>query len=209
MDVIKMEPAVDPLDLQIHDSIYEMDENDLLSQQRNLSHLEMTAMKTESVDQSYDIKSEIKVEDDSPETIGFHMVKSEVEEDMFDVDKVKQEQKVEVSSEEDEVLTERIAATSDRIVSSKFDGIAYEENEPVYQISKNPGFSERPAWTHEDEKQLESEIGEKPFRCAVCGKCFSDSGHMKRHERLRHKRQTFQMQSLREQCVVFDAPQKL
>ncbi|XP_069672616.1 uncharacterized protein [Periplaneta americana] len=107
MDVIKMEPALDLLDIQLHGNTYEMEENDPLSEEGNLSHLKVTGMKTECLDQSYDIKSEIKVED-TPVPIGFPMVKSEVDEDLFDVDRVQQEQKVEVSSEEDEVLTERL-----------------------------------------------------------------------------------------------------
>ncbi|XP_069671868.1 uncharacterized protein [Periplaneta americana] len=107
MDVIKLEPAVDLLDLQLHDSTWEMEENDPLSEEGNSSHLEVTDMKTECVDQSYDVKPEIKVEDPTLEPFSFAAVKTEVDQDLLDVDRVQQELKAEVSSEDDEELTER------------------------------------------------------------------------------------------------------
>ncbi|XP_069670651.1 probable serine/threonine-protein kinase kinX isoform X4 [Periplaneta americana] len=73
-----MEPALDLLGSQLHDDTYEMEGNEPLSEERNLSHLEVSGMKTESVDQSYDQKSEMKVEDTTPVPINFPMVKSEV-----------------------------------------------------------------------------------------------------------------------------------
>ncbi|XP_069690867.1 uncharacterized protein [Periplaneta americana] len=106
MDVIKMEPALDLLDIQLHDNTYELEGNDPLSEEGNLSHVDVTGMKTECVDKSYNFKSEIKVEDTTPVAISLPMVKTEVDEDFFDVDRVQREQKVEVSSEKDEVLTE-------------------------------------------------------------------------------------------------------
>ncbi|XP_069672832.1 uncharacterized protein [Periplaneta americana] len=101
MDVIKMEPDADPLRV----NTYEIGENNTLSEEGNLYHLEVTDLKTEYVDHSCDLKSEIKVED-TPVPISFPVVKSEVDEGSFDVDRVQQKQKVEVSSQEDEVLTE-------------------------------------------------------------------------------------------------------
>ncbi|XP_069669290.1 uncharacterized protein [Periplaneta americana] len=106
MDLIKMEPEVDPLDLQVHNT-YEIEENKASSEEGKLPHLEVTGMKAECMDHSYEIKSEIKVED-NPVPMSFAFVKSEVDEDLFDVDRVQQEWKVEVSSEEDEVFPESI-----------------------------------------------------------------------------------------------------
>ncbi|XP_069671224.1 uncharacterized protein [Periplaneta americana] len=106
MDVIKMEPAVDLLDLQLHDSTWEMEENDPLSEEGNSSHLDVTGLKTECVDPSYDIKPELKVEEPTLEPISFAAVKTEVDEDLLDVDGVQQEPKAEVSSEDGEELTE-------------------------------------------------------------------------------------------------------
>ncbi|XP_069672521.1 uncharacterized protein [Periplaneta americana] len=63
----------------------------------NVSHLEV-------MDRT-DIKTEIKVED-SPVPIGLPMVKTEIDKDVFELDRVQQERKVEVSSEEDEVFSE-------------------------------------------------------------------------------------------------------
>ncbi|XP_069671749.1 uncharacterized protein [Periplaneta americana] len=101
MDEIKIEPKVDPL---YHDNTHETEENKTLSEDENFSHLEVTGMKTEFLGHSCDIKTEIKV-DDTPVPGSFPEVKSEVD-DLFHLDGVQQEQKVEVSSEEDEVLTE-------------------------------------------------------------------------------------------------------
>ncbi|XP_069670755.1 uncharacterized protein [Periplaneta americana] len=105
MDLIKIEYELDTLDLQAHDDTCEIEDRKASSEERSLSHLEVTAMKTECVDQSYEIKSEIKVQDTLvPATFPF--VKCEVDEDLFDVDGVQQEQKVQVSSEEDKVFPE-------------------------------------------------------------------------------------------------------
>ncbi|XP_069670296.1 uncharacterized protein [Periplaneta americana] len=106
MDLIKKEPEVDPLHLQAHSNTCEIEENKASSEEGKVSRLEVTGMKAECMDHSYEIKSEIKVED-TPLPTSVVFVKSEVDEDMFDVDRVQQEQKVEVSSEEDEVFPER------------------------------------------------------------------------------------------------------
>ncbi|XP_069670297.1 uncharacterized protein [Periplaneta americana] len=186
MDLIKMEPDVDPLHLQAHGNKYEIEENKASSEEGKVSHLEVTGMKAECMDHSYEIKSEINV-DETPLPTSVVFVKSEVDEDLFDVDGVQQEQKVEVSSEEDEVFPERIAATNERIVSSKLDGIALEENETVCEIPKNSGSLEKLARTRENEKQVEFESSKIcisnstksnlhtpkdavkiPFKCDVC-----------------------------------------
>ncbi|XP_069669613.1 uncharacterized protein [Periplaneta americana] len=71
-----MESEVDPLDLH-HDNTYISEENKSSSKKGNLPHLEVTGMKTECVDHSYEIKSEIKVEDSAVPT-SFAFVKCEV-----------------------------------------------------------------------------------------------------------------------------------
>ncbi|XP_069672829.1 uncharacterized protein [Periplaneta americana] len=170
IDLIKMESEVDPLDLQL-DNTYKLEENKSSSKEGNLSHLEVTGMKTECVDHSYEIKSEIKVED-TPIPTSFVFVRCEVDEDVFDLGRVKQEQKVEVSSEEDEVFPDRIGATNERTVSSEFDSIALEDNETVCAIAKNSGSSGRHTRTQEDEKQFKFKLSEI---------CFSNSAKLNRH----------------------------
>ncbi|XP_069672084.1 uncharacterized protein [Periplaneta americana] len=147
MDVNKMEPGSDPL--AIHTSNAEIEEKEPLSEEGNLLDLDVTKIKTESIDHRYDVKSEIQFEETSA-SVDFPMLKSEAEEvnlldlhvtsikeecvddsyehnseirfeeiilpnnvvkceaeeDAFDLDKVQQQQKQEVSSEEDEVSTE-------------------------------------------------------------------------------------------------------
>ncbi|KAJ4425792.1 hypothetical protein ANN_27417 [Periplaneta americana] len=78
MDEIKMEPEVDPLDLQLHDNTCKIRENSTLLEEGNLSHLQVADIKTECVDRRYDLASEMKVED-TPEPVSSPIVKSEVE----------------------------------------------------------------------------------------------------------------------------------
>ncbi|XP_069668610.1 uncharacterized protein [Periplaneta americana] len=59
---------------------YKIEENEASSEEGNLSHLQVTDMKIECVDESYDITSEIKVEDTTPVPLVFPMVKTEDDE---------------------------------------------------------------------------------------------------------------------------------
>ncbi|XP_069669311.1 uncharacterized protein [Periplaneta americana] len=146
MDLIKMECEVDPFDL-LYDNKYKLEENKSSSEEGNSSYLEVTGMKTECVDHSYEIKSEIKIEH-TPMPTSFAFVKCEIDEDLSHVDRAQQEQKLEISSEEDEVLTRRIA-TSSKKNSSNFDSFADEENAIVCQIPNNSDTSEKPVRTRE------------------------------------------------------------
>ncbi|XP_069670448.1 uncharacterized protein [Periplaneta americana] len=78
MDLIKMEPVVDPSDLQQHDNTYKIEENTTLTEEEKLLDLQATGMKTECLDHKYDLKSEIKIED-SPMPVIIPVVKCEVE----------------------------------------------------------------------------------------------------------------------------------
>ncbi|KAJ4425351.1 hypothetical protein ANN_27966, partial [Periplaneta americana] len=132
MDLIKMEPEVDPLDLQPQDSTHETEDNKDLSEERNVSNIQVRGIKTECVDRSF--TSDINVEatpvpssfafvkcevEDTPVDISSPELKSEADatkalfiihslfqEDFFDVDSDQPEQIVEVSLEEDEVFSE-------------------------------------------------------------------------------------------------------
>ncbi|KAJ4425852.1 hypothetical protein ANN_27478 [Periplaneta americana] len=108
----------------------------------NLSHLDVTDMKTECVDQSYDIKSEIKVEDPKLEPISFAMMKTEVDDDFLDVDRLQQEQKVKVSSEGDEVLTERFVNHAEKSLVRERMGSDSEENKLTQCDSNRPDCSD-------------------------------------------------------------------
>ncbi|XP_069670455.1 uncharacterized protein [Periplaneta americana] len=70
MDSIKMEPEVDPLELQEHVTTSELEDKMLSSEEGNLMNLQV---KTEYLDHSYDIKSEIKVEDNAVPGLKFEL----------------------------------------------------------------------------------------------------------------------------------------
>ncbi|XP_069670434.1 zinc finger protein 501-like [Periplaneta americana] len=208
MDEIKMEPEVDLLGLPPHDNTWKTEESKVLSEERNLSNLQVGGMKTECVDHSYDLTSEIKVED-TPVPINFPVVKSEVNdtsmhissptlksevvEDLFDVDRVKQEQKVELSSEEDEVLTESVVGNVEKTISQM--GIDREEDMLPQCGSNRPDCSNISDISH-NSMNLCNEVVVTPefmklhfhtdkikklFKCKVCGKCFLKLSDIQRH----------------------------
>ncbi|XP_069669820.1 uncharacterized protein [Periplaneta americana] len=101
MVVIKMEPDIDPLASYKTDT----EEGNSLSQEGNIFGLYTTEIKAECMDHSYDVKSEITFEETSVE-IDSSIVKSETEEEVRELNKL-EEVKLEVTAEEDEVLTDR------------------------------------------------------------------------------------------------------
>ncbi|XP_069670236.1 uncharacterized protein [Periplaneta americana] len=112
MDVIKMEPGSDPMGIQTS-GIADVEEKKPLSEEGNLLDVDVTKIKTECIDHRYDIKSEIVFEE-SAVPIDFPMLKSEAEEEFCELDQVK-EVKLEVTAEENEVLTERCYTDGDTI----------------------------------------------------------------------------------------------
>ncbi|XP_069669893.1 uncharacterized protein [Periplaneta americana] len=122
MDWIKIEPEVDPLGLQPHDSTHETEDSKALIEERNVSNLQEESMKTEWMGHSCVLTSDINAEhtpmpfsfavvkceiEDAPKGTSSPVLKSEVDKDLFHLDRVQQEQKVEVSSDEDKVFSER------------------------------------------------------------------------------------------------------
>ncbi|XP_069669295.1 zinc finger protein 454-like isoform X2 [Periplaneta americana] len=163
----------------------------------NVSHLEVTCMKTECVDQSCDVKSEIKVHDTTPVPSSFSMVKSEVHENLFNVDRIQKEQKVKVSSEEDKVLTESIVHDAENSVSREHDGINCEEdilkqcgsNRPdcsnISDVSRNTTKCNICNQVFVTQQSLKHHFHihtiKKSFHCDVCGRCFLRFAELKQH----------------------------
>ncbi|XP_069697066.1 uncharacterized protein [Periplaneta americana] len=84
MDVIKMEPEVDPLAIGTIDKSDSEGKN-LSSEEVNLLNLQSTQIKSEHEDHSYDITSGIKYEE-TPVAVNLPMVKPEAQEkNLFDL----------------------------------------------------------------------------------------------------------------------------
>ncbi|KAJ4425586.1 hypothetical protein ANN_27781 [Periplaneta americana] len=106
-----------------------------ISEEGNLLDLHVAGIKTESVDHSYDLTSDIKVEE-TPVPTNFVTTICKAEEELCDLDTVKDELKVEVTEEENEILTDRFAATNERTVSAELDDNAHQETETLCEIPR-------------------------------------------------------------------------
>ncbi|XP_069672773.1 uncharacterized protein [Periplaneta americana] len=128
MDVIKMDPEVDPLAMQTSDS----EEKKPLLEEVNLWKLHSTRIKSECEDHTSVVKFE-----ESQAPPAFHMVKCEVEEEMKDLDTIKEEPKVGITTEETELSTGSVTGVNRRIVSSTCEGVTNEESLTMYEDPSN------------------------------------------------------------------------
>ncbi|XP_069669532.1 uncharacterized protein [Periplaneta americana] len=107
MEVIKKEPELDPLAIESSDKTDE-DEKKPLSQKENFLDLHVARIKTECVDHSYDLTLKTKVEKTAVAT-DFVSAKCKAEEELCDLDTVKDELKLEITTEENEILSNRFS----------------------------------------------------------------------------------------------------
>ncbi|XP_069669853.1 uncharacterized protein [Periplaneta americana] len=106
MDLMKMETEVDPLAILSSDNT-DTDEKKPLAEEENILDLHVAEIKIECVDHSCDLTLETKIE----ETVvpsNFVTTDCKPEEKFCDVDKVKDEHKLEVTAEENEILINRV-----------------------------------------------------------------------------------------------------
>ncbi|KAJ4425815.1 hypothetical protein ANN_27441 [Periplaneta americana] len=94
----------------------------------------------------------------TPAPFVFALVKSEVDEDSFDLDRVQQEEKVEISSKEDEVLLESNANNVKKTQSPECDGIARDEENLTQSGSYKLGGSNSCDRSHNS------------IKCNICNK---------------------------------------
>ncbi|XP_069670936.1 uncharacterized protein PF3D7_1120000-like isoform X5 [Periplaneta americana] len=104
MDVIKMEPECDPLAVQAS-GIADVEAKKPSSEEGNSLHLHVAEIKTECMDDRYEVKSEMPFEENAV-AFDLPIVKSEAEEEFCELDQVKEEVKLEVTAEENEILAE-------------------------------------------------------------------------------------------------------
>ncbi|XP_069669526.1 uncharacterized protein [Periplaneta americana] len=97
MDVVKMEGEIDPLAIEGSNDP-DTEQQKPLSEEGNVLDLQVTGIKTECVDHSYDVKTEMAFVE-TPMSMDFLVMKNEVEEEAV---------KLELIAEEDEAFTEGI-----------------------------------------------------------------------------------------------------
>ncbi|XP_069673307.1 uncharacterized protein [Periplaneta americana] len=112
MDVIKKEPEIDFLAIKRSNNT-DMEDQKPFSEEGNVLDLQVIEIKTECVDHSYDVKTEMTFDETSVQ-IDFSFVKSEAEEGAHELNTVEEEVKLEIMEEEDEVLTERNLLSPDK-----------------------------------------------------------------------------------------------
>ncbi|XP_069697100.1 uncharacterized protein [Periplaneta americana] len=110
MDLIKMEHEIDPLAIHTSDNT-DVEEKKPLSEEVNVLNLHTTQIKKECGDRTddRDLITQIKIEE-FPVPITVPMATSEAEEEWRDWHTAKDELKLEVSAEENEVLTDTFRA---------------------------------------------------------------------------------------------------
>ncbi|KAJ4425665.1 hypothetical protein ANN_27861 [Periplaneta americana] len=187
MDIIKKEPEVDPLAMQWNDETNTAEKKPI-PEEGNLLDLHMAGIKAECVDYSYDLTSDIKVEKTPVPT---NFVTTICKAELHDLDTVKDELKLEVTAEENEILTDRFADSNCRPLSSECEGFTHEEHKSICEASKNSGSLPNINRLHTDEKRFKRDVCESccmtmgnlkshilkhtdgmTFKCDISGKCF-------------------------------------
>ncbi|KAJ4425999.1 hypothetical protein ANN_27626 [Periplaneta americana] len=213
MDVVKMEPETDPLDIQLNEDT-DMKERKPLLEEWNSSNPQQVCMKAEYEDSNSYLTSEVKTEqmlmpDPFP-------LKCESQEDPYDVDRVKEEQSLEVKTEEDEFLSESIVNSDENETSllkktSPKNCISFENlscdstsevqtneetlgSENSYQKEGVRGKDKSSFKCHicglflntafRHKVHIRSHSAEtKHFKCDICGKRFSRASMLREHVR--------------------------
>ncbi|XP_069672774.1 zinc finger protein ZFP2-like isoform X1 [Periplaneta americana] len=194
MDAIKMEPEVDPLAIQTSNNT-DWKEKKFSSEEFNSLNLQSIKIKEENEDHISGVTSEIKFEESSV-PFNLSLVKCEVEEELCDLDTIREVQDMKVEAEEKKVSTGSVA---DGMVSG-CGGIAHELQLALYQRPNASISSQQRAQNRTDMNQvtqnasemcssfssalkkcIPKHTGRKEFKCDECGKCLSHKRNLKYH----------------------------
>ncbi|XP_069704642.1 uncharacterized protein [Periplaneta americana] len=169
MDVVKLEPLIDPLALRTSDNI-DLEENIPLCEEVNSLNLCSTEIKVESENHNNDMTSGIKFEE-IPAPVNFPMVKHEAEEgNVLDLHMTP-------------IKTECIDQTCD--LTSE---IKVEENSMKINFPMMKNEAEERSCSMDT---LEEKFVLKPFKCDVCGDCFWELEDLKNHGRQHIRKKSF------------------
>ncbi|XP_069670973.1 uncharacterized protein [Periplaneta americana] len=177
IDMIKTEPEIDALSVQTSDN-RDTEEKQPLSEYGNSLDLHLSEINEESLDHSYELKSEITVEE-GPAPVDFPVVKSEAEKEFCDLDQVKEETTLKVTAKDNEVSTESIAVIHNNGMPSYFFNIAQDDD----AHGGRKIFKCDVCGKQVTNLTLHARVhtGEKPYRCDTCGKYFSLLGNLRKH----------------------------
>ncbi|XP_069671987.1 zinc finger protein 239-like isoform X4 [Periplaneta americana] len=174
MYAIKTEPEVDPLAVQPCDDALK---EDTFSSPAGSNFLDrhVTGIKMECVDDMHDLKSEMIFEETSVPN-DFPIVKNEAEVESSDMIQVKEEVKLEITTEEDEVVTQ-----SHNNGVPSFCCSVVKDNRHGDKMYKCDVCGKCFAHLKTLKNHARIHTGDKPFSCDVCGKNFSQRVNLKRH----------------------------
>ncbi|XP_069685646.1 zinc finger protein 664-like isoform X2 [Periplaneta americana] len=213
MDVIKIEPEVDPLDLPSIDTA-NLEEKKHFSADGNSLALHVTEIMTECGDHCFDHTSKIEV-GETPGPSNSPTVKCEAETELCAFGTVKEKLKQEIGTDDDKILTESILNTDENetiqvkhtnpedgdtsvtsVCESTVDPqihsqllrrnkkLQSQSRRRTYRSSLQCHICGKVLRTlHSFRMHVRLHVGEKPFKCSSCGRHFSESGNLNVHAR--------------------------
>ncbi|XP_069670334.1 zinc finger protein ZFP2-like isoform X3 [Periplaneta americana] len=202
MDLIKTEPEVDPLAVLICD-VEDREEANPSPDDRNFLTPDIRQPTLETTDQSCAPIWEVKIEDTH---VTSPIVKHEPEEEIFGEIALKEENKLEVATEEGEVSTESILNTNgneiedvkptspgncvwsensscESALDSQGSDQIYRRRNKLKSHSRSSKIISSSGRSISDKSLEAPNVSERKFKCGTCGKFFLQWGHLSGHMR--------------------------
>ncbi|XP_069670775.1 zinc finger protein 239-like isoform X2 [Periplaneta americana] len=184
MEVVKMEFETDPLAVQSNEYT-EIKEQKPLLEKGTSSNSQLIWMKKEYEDPSSNLNSEVKIEEMSV-TITFPL-KCESEAESCDLDTVKEEETLEVTTEKDEFLPESTMNVGDSktslLKSTTPENFTSIENSTCDSSSEPESYDELLGSENNLQEESHRRSDKSSFKCDICGMCLNTASSLKVHIR--------------------------